>query len=93
MDTIIKFGVVLLLLFGIVWTLLPWSFGLNNYTKCHGKFLTLAARGSWVMLFLAHPLLIYLICFKHIEYGYPLLCLVIGHITFGKVFGRDVGTA
>jgi len=76
----------------IAWTLLPWSFGLQNYVKAHNQCFSLAARCYWLVLLLVHPLLMYAIWFYDVTYWY-LLLLVAAHILFLYWFGRDLGTS
>lgn len=90
MLAVMKIAFVLLLIFSIAWTLLPWSFGLNNYAKTHGKFMAFLARTAWILLLFLHPLLIYLIYAEGVSY-WTLLLLVAGHALFHKFFGRNVG--
>lgn len=91
METTIKIATSIFLLFGIFWTLLPWSFGVHNFKKSHGKFLTLTARTSWLALLLAHPLLIYFFWFEDVEILRPLISIIIAHVGFAVLFGRDLG--
>lgn len=92
MDLVVKIGLSLALAFGIVWTLLPWAFGVKNYAKAHSKFLVLVARTSWLLLLVAHPVFIYLVWIEAVNYGSIFLCLFIAHVAFYKLFGRDVST-
>lgn len=91
LQTIIETLVILFILMSIVWTLLPWAFGLQNYVKSHNKFLGLIARCYWLALLAGQPLLLYAIGRYDASYGY-LLLLLMGHILFLRLFGDDLGT-
>lgn len=75
----------------VLWTLLPWVFGLQNYVKSHNKLCGLIARCYWLGLLMIHPLLIYAIWFYDMTYWYFLL-LIAAHMLFLRLFGRDLGT-
>ncbi len=91
MQLTIKTTITFFLVIGIIWTLLPWGFGVHNYTKSRGGYLKIIARGYWFLLLVSHLLLIYLLWFD--TFNYSVLCLLIGaHVIFLMLFGRDLGT-
>lgn len=92
MQTIQAIAVVLILIMGIFWTLLPWGFGLHNFIRSHHQYLGWIARVSWISLLCAHFGLAYLFWFEDVSYWW-LLSLAAGHILFLMLFGRDVGTS
>ncbi len=87
---IMKIAASLFLIMGIFWTLLPCSFGVHNFVKSHNQYLGWLARISWLVLLVAHLLLIYFLWFEGISYAW-LLLLVTGHVLFLVLFGRDLG--
>ena len=93
MELIIKAAVSMILVFGIFWTLLPWGFGVYNYEKSHGKILACTARACWAGLLIAHPVLVYFMWFQNFTALYSLISMVIAHIAFSILFGRNLGTA
>ena len=91
LQIMIKIIVSLFLLMGAVWTLLPWNFGALNYAKTHNVFLATLAWLSWGLLLLAHLVLIYFVWFIGITYWW-LMLLLLAHILFLVIFGRNVST-
>jgi hypothetical protein len=91
MELIIKVAASLILMFGIFWTLLPWGFGVHNYGKSHGKTLAFTARVCWSALLIAHPVLIYFIWFQSLAVLYSLISIILAHIGFFVLFGRNLG--
>lgn len=78
------------LLFGLVWALLPGGFGMSNYRRDHGRLSGQLALVSWWLLLLVHPFALYVLWAgrSDLEAWLPLPLAL--HVLFFGIFGRNV---
>lgn len=91
LQILVKIIISLFLLMGVVWILLPWNFAAHNYART--RHIVLAALGwsAWGLLLSMHFGLIYLFWFADVTYWW-LILLMVAHLFFMVIFGRDLST-
>ena len=76
----------------IVWTLFAWGFGVTNFKQKHGRVLGFVGYGFWSLLLVGHIIAIVTLWATSIAIYWLIATLLISHIAFGAVFGRNVST-
>ncbi|MCG7554411.1 hypothetical protein [Pseudoalteromonas sp. Of11M-6] len=91
-EVLIKVVVTLLLCMSLVWTLLPWAFGLLNFQNKHGYPLYNIGRVCWWVMVAMHPVFAIGIWFFDASLSKLIFSLVAMHCFFGITFARNVST-
>ena len=76
----------------IVWTLFAWGFGVTNFKRKYGSRLGFIGLSFWSLLLAGHIVAIVALWATTIATYWLISMLLIAHIAFGAVFGRNVST-
>ncbi|MFQ3230760.1 hypothetical protein [Reinekea sp.] len=76
----------------IAWTLFAWGFGVTNFKQKHGRFLGFIGFSFWYFLLAAHVVAIVVLWVSVVSIYWPIAMLIVSHVSFGLVFGRNVST-
>ena len=93
MQLIINLFLSLVIVLGGVWALLPGGFGLHNYNASHSQPFVAIATVTYWMLLLIHPYVLYKIWFGYGGVHWWIVTVILMHIIFFTIFGRDVSTS
>lgn len=76
----------------IVWTLFAWGFGVTNFKRKYGQILGNIGYCFWGLLLIGHIVAIVALWATAVSNYWLVAILLVSHVGFGFVFGRNVST-
>ncbi|WP_299588209.1 hypothetical protein [uncultured Microbulbifer sp.] len=80
------------LIFGwsLIWVFFAWGLGVANFARAQGKLLGYLGFGCWYLLMLVHFYAVYAVWMDLFPASWWVSFLLLSHLVFGCIFGRNL---